>query len=332
MRVVSVIATLGFGLAFSTAASAGSFDGNWVGQVPPIGKCNAQSVMNLTVSGDTLAGQIHNPGNVRGITGKIDADGNATFTVMPSYSGTLKFTTDHFEGDWDNGPCLRHVLGDRALTAAQVADFVAQRKQAQATYDDLSARAEAGDKTVDYAALRAAYPLTKQWDVFGNKTGPLMNQANAASKGKDCATVLSKVDQVLKIDFTIDAAHALRSDCLEDTDRAKSRIESAIADGLIKSLMNSGDGDAEKTAYVVMTTREEMDVLANRHIQIKTRQTEIRGSDGRFYDQIQGISVRSGFGSVDVRTKAVFFDVTAMVQGRNSRMAQSAALEAAAQQ
>ncbi len=59
--------------------------------------------------------------------------------------------------------------------------------------------------------------------------------------------------------------------------------------------MDSGNGGAEKTAYVVSTLREEMDVLANRHIQIKTRQTEVRGADGRYFDVIQGC--RSGTAS-----------------------------------
>jgi len=42
----------------------------------------------------------------------------------------------------------------------------------------------------------------------------LMDQAAAASKGKDCGTALGKLTEILKLDFTIDAAHALRSDCL----------------------------------------------------------------------------------------------------------------------
>jgi hypothetical protein len=109
----------------------------------------------------------------------------------------------------------------------------------------------------------------------------------------------------------------LRADCLEDSDRAQSRIESAIADGLIHSLMDSGDGGNEKSAYVVNTLREEMDVLANLHIQFKTRQTAVRGSDGHYYDQVQGISVRNG----DVRTRIVFFNVDSFVAGRESRRA-----------
>ena len=81
---------------------------------------------------------------------------------------------------------------------------------------------------------------------MATKTAALLDQAVAASKGKDCATALEKLDEILKLDFTIDAAHALRSDCLAATGQASaSKIESDIADGLIHSLMDSGDGTPE---------------------------------------------------------------------------------------
>src|SRR5271154_2290504 len=64
-------------------AMAGTFDGNWIGQIPPSGPaCHSVATMTITVSGDTLSGVVHNPGNVRPFTGKVDADGNATFTQV----------------------------------------------------------------------------------------------------------------------------------------------------------------------------------------------------------------------------------------------------------
>ena len=187
----------------------------------------------------------------------------------------------------------------------------------QDQFDEMVKRAEAGDKNVDYTALRAAYVYTENWDYFGNKTLPLLQQAQVAQKGGDCATAMAKLDDVIRFDFTVDSAHSLRSDCLEDNDRAKAQIESDIAYGLINSLMDSGDGDSEKTAYVVNTQREEMDVLANRHIQLKTRQTQVRSNDGRYYDVIQGISLRGGGASV----KTVYFDIDSFVTGRESKRA-----------
>jgi len=298
-------------------AMAGSFDGNWIGQIPPSGQCHSVSTMTITVSGDTLSGVIHNVANVRAFTGKVDADGNATFTTQYHYSGTIKFTPDHFDANWNSGDCQRHSLGDRAPDATQTAALIEQRKQAQATYDDLAARATAGDKSVDFTALRAAYPFTEQWDAFGKTVDPLMEQAKVAAKGKDCGTALEKIDEVLKVDYTLIAAHRVRSDCLKGS---AARVESRIADALMDSLKHVGNGKNENSAYPVMTLNEEREILKEKHVVLKTRDTEVRGSNGRFYDVVHGVALWNGVWFPDI-----YFDVTAEVNGRNSRMAAEAA-------
>lgn len=303
--------------ACSTTALAGNFDGNWVAVIRPQGQCNRTSTMTLTMSGNTFQGEARNPGNTEAFSGKIDADGNGTFMIFPRFPGIIKFTADHFDANWNEDACSRHALGDRALTRTETSAALAARKQFQADYAALTKRAVEGDPSVDFTVLRASYPYTDQWDPFGNKTAALLDQAAAASRGRDCATALQKLDELLKFDFTIDAAHAVRSDCLAATGNgAESKIESAIADGLIRSLMDSGDGNTEHTAYVVMTEREEMDVLANRHLVLKIRRTEVRGDDAHFYDEVQATSAQDG-GSV----KVVYFDVSSFVAGRRSRMA-----------
>jgi hypothetical protein len=292
-------------------ATAGPFDGNWIGQIPPSGSaCRSVASMTITVSGDTLSGVIHNRSNVRSFTGTVDADGNATFTTQYHYSGTIKFTPDHFDANWNSGDCQRHSLGDRAPDAIQTAALIGQRKQLQDVYDGLSARAAAGDRSVDFTALRAAYPFTRQWDAFGNTSAPLMEQAHVAAKGKDCATALEKIDEVLRVDYTVVEAHRVRADCLKGD---PARIESRVADGLMDSLKRGGNGKKEDTAYPVMSLHEEKDILHDKHIVLKTRDTEVRGSNGRFYDVVHGISLWNG-----VRSEDVYFDVTTEVNGRIS--------------
>jgi hypothetical protein len=291
---------------------AGPFDGNWIGQIPPSGGCEGVATMTITVSGDKLSGAVHNPGNVAPFKGSIDADGNAIFTTQKGHPGTIKFTTEHFDANWKSG-CQRHSLGDRVADAAQNTALIADRKQAQATYDDLTARAAADGKSVDFTLLRASYPFTKQWDAFGKTSAPIMEEANDAAKGKDCVTALEKTEEVLKIDFTIIVAHRVRSDCLKGD---AGRIESRIADGLMDSLKRGGNGKSENTAYPVMTMHEEADILADKGIVLRTRDVEVRGSNGRFYDVVHGISLSDG-----IRVQDLYFDVTTQVKARNSAMA-----------
>lgn len=317
-------------LAAPLPALASPFDGKWFADIPAQNRCNMVSSMELVVADGQIMGKIHNPANVVSVTGKVEDSGNASFTVnrqgtTQTWTGTMKFQNDRFEATWFNGGCNRHAEGGRAPSPEQQAAIVAERKAHQANYADLMRRAQAGEK-IDYAKLRAESVYAENWDFYGTKLSGLISEAEAADKGKDCTGAMDKVDQILTLDFTLIQAHAIRSECLEDSDRARSRIESNIADGLTDSLMNSGDGDTEKTAYVVSTEHEEERVMINRHIQIKARQTEVRGSDGHYYDEIQGISVRSmadfnGGTSLRLSAKTVYFNVDAFVKGRESRRA-----------
>lgn len=304
------------------AVFAGSYDGSWVAVIPPQGSCDWTSIMTFTVSGTTFEGETRSPGNTEAFTGSIDAAGNGTFLVYRRSSGTITFSNDHFDADWNERTCKRHALGDRAPTRTETAAAYAERKRLQANYTALMEKATEGDPSVNFTTLRSLYPFTDQWDPYGNKSSALLDQAAMASGGGDCATAMRALDELAKIDFTIDAAHAIRSDCLAAAGQpAAATIETHIADELIHSLMDSGDGRTEASAYVVMTAREEMDVLANRHL-AKLRQTELRGSKDHLYDVIQVTSP-----SHDEEVQNVYFDVSSFADGWKSRMAVIETLE-----
>jgi hypothetical protein len=318
-------------LAASSSARAASFDGKWIGDVPVQGRCNATATMTLTVTGATIVGQVHNPAGVRPLKGTVEPDGSGLFKVSGIYEGTMRFTPDHFEATWNNGDCERHAEGGRQPDAGQLAALVSARKDHQARYADLMARAKADDKTVDYSQLRAESVYADTWEFYDTRATGLLQEAAAAVKGKDCATGLNQLDQLLKLDFIIDYAHQLKAECLRQTGQGDAaRVEQDIADGLTHSLMQSSagqhtllralsdsDGAEVDSAYRVVTYREEMEVLAKRDIQIKTRETEIRGADGHYYDLVKAIAIRGGFG-VSIEPKNVYFDVSSFVEGRAS--------------
>ena len=331
MRILPAIAVLLTVLA--RPALAAPFDGKWLADIPAQGKCNGTSTLNIIVADGHIQGQVHNPGNVREMIGQVGDDGNGTFTVNHA-PGTIRFSGDHFDASWFNGTCDRHAEGDRAPDAARQTALLEERRQHQLTYAELIRRAEAGEK-IDFTSLRTEFPYSENWEFYDNKIGGPMTEAFASQKGKDCAAALTQVEQVIRMDFTVSQAHKIKADCLEDSDRAKSRIEQAISDGLEDSLMASGDGDSERTAYVVGSMHEEMRALAKRQIQLKTRATQVRGSDGHYYDRVDGISIRSGFvgpyGETGIRAsaKTVFFNVDSFVKGRESKraaVAQAAAM------
>ena len=71
------------------------------------------------------------------------------------------------------------------------------------------------------------------------------------------------------------------------------------------------------------TAREERDVLANRSIQLKTQETQIRGGNGHYFQLLDGVSLKDG-----VTLRKIYFDVSAFVAGRLSRTAAVAVVAA----
>lgn len=298
----------------ATPAGAATFDGKWLANLPVQNRCNSTATLTLTVLDGTVIGEIRTADGIGQVSGKVDDEGTATLRIADRYLAAGHFGADHFDVTWSNGTCLRHAEGDRAPDAATQGALAAARRQHQAAYADLVRRAKAGEK-VDYARLRAEYVYDENWDFYGDAAFALQSQADTAAKGKDCPAALAKAAQALAMDFTLILAHRTRADCLDD--RAQSRIESRIADGLEDSVMDSGDGESQKTAYVVSAMHDEARVLGNRHLFERARQSGIRGSDGHYYDVVQAASQRGG-----VRT--VYFNVDGFVAGRDSKRAMQA--------
>jgi hypothetical protein len=334
------------GLTTRPAAAAG-FDGRWIADIPAQNRCNFTGTMTLIVSGNDISGQVDNPPGINvpvaHFTGRLDDSGFGNFVVNRRYAGTMTFKGDRFEATWNNGNCDRHAEGERAPAPEQLAALAEARRQHQEAYAALVAQAEAG-QAVDWGKLRAESVYAADWDFYDGKVNGLLQQADAAVKGKDCGQALAILDQVIRADFIVDSAHALEADCLKKTGQPdKARVEDAIAKGLVHSLMDgfSGPhgllgppgGGTEESAYVVHSLREEMDVLANRHIQLKTRQTQIRGSNGHYYDLIQGVEIEAMGQAARVgpylvarrgnvaTPRSVYFDITSFVTGRASRRA-----------
>ena len=300
-----------------TAPIPGPFDGAWQAERLAMGKpCKASTYLRMVVVGSSAMGELYAPWHNASFSATVGPDG-AGRMEMEGAHGSIRFAGDRFEIAWVGGRCGGEVaLGDRMPDADRLAAMRRARQQGQADFQALTAAALAGGK-VDYTALRAASVHAGDWAFYNNKADGPMNQAALAAKGGDCAQALTDLELAIRYDFTMDTAHALKADCLRKSDPKTAKIEDAIANGLVRSLMRSGDGKSEKTAYVVTTGREMADVLANRHIEVRTRQNEMRGSNGHYYAMVQGVTVNGAKG----RMQTVYFNVDGFVLGRQSKRA-----------
>ena len=189
-------------------------------------------------------------------------------------------------------------------------------------YAALVTAAKEGDPGTDYTAMRQAYAMIPEYDPYGEKTGALMRDGQAASVAKNCKTALEKFKAAIALDFTISEAHALTADCLEQAgDKDGEKREEAIAQGLFNSIILSGDGEKPDTAFRIVSMHEEGMILAVAGVNGTGH--ESLATDGGPVDKINIVDAGTG------KKGAVFFNVTAIMIGtalqeKNSKRARPA--------
>jgi hypothetical protein len=83
-----------------------------------------------------------------------------------------------------------------------------------------------------------------------------------ALKKKDYAKAQHNADVVLENEFVdLDAHRVEQIACEALNDEQKARFHEAVARGLLRSILDSGDGKSAATAYVVISVHEEYIVL-----------------------------------------------------------------------
>jgi len=124
-------------------------------------------------------------------------------------------------------------------------------------YEALLEKVKAGDTTVNFKDLRMAYTESPGYSPYGGD-GEAGKSMFAALKDKDYNKALGYADTILKQKYVDIFAHmvsALAYTELKNAERAK--YHQAVVQGMIQSILKSGDGKSIETAYVVIATDEE---------------------------------------------------------------------------
>lgn len=153
------------------------------------------------------------------------------------------------------------------------------------TYEQLQARAKTGEPGVDYQALRFAFAAKPDFNPYGLAGAAQRDAMFKAYQAGDCATAVTQASALLDVNFVNIDGHIISDMCLsrlgKDAERAR---EHAIAAGLIRSILDAGDGKTQQTAYTVISIDEEYSIL--RVLGLKPgRQSLIKG-DGHQFDQL----------------------------------------------
>jgi hypothetical protein len=143
------------------------------------------------------------------------------------------------------------------------------------TYEQIVESAKRGDPNIDFAALRFAFLDSSSEHKDGFFNAKLLNGLN---QQKDYQKLLDTANGFIAQDFVDIRSHFAAATAYKALGHdAEFQKELAIAKGLMQSILDSGDGKSQKTAYVVINTSEEYAVLEFLGIRASGQQSLILG-------------------------------------------------------
>jgi hypothetical protein len=172
-------------------------------------------------------------------------------------------------------------------------------------FKELRAKVEAVDTTSDFFLLRASFATTRQYKPYKRDDLDLLSEKmlnwysqHAYPEAIACAT------ELVEKEYISSRAHLILSLCYTALgDSTASRRQKWIADGLVKSIYQSGDGESDSTAFIVFFIQEEYTLLNGMGFTDRTAQT-LDGTDDRYFDIITASNPSTG------EEKKFYFDIT----------------------
>ncbi len=151
------------------------------------------------------------------------------------------------------------------------------------TYEDLLEKAKKQDPGVDFTALRMAYADRPAAKSKGDDSDLRKKLFPALKESNDKA--IEVADKVLAGNYLDIDAHivsALAYKAKHDAEREK--LHNFMGEGLCRSILASGDGQAPDTAYVVISVEEEYTIL--RVLGWRLKEQTLLGSGGHHFDKM----------------------------------------------
>lgn len=151
------------------------------------------------------------------------------------------------------------------------------------SYQDLLAQVKKMDAKADFQALRLAYVQTPDYQPYGDDRASRDGMRDGM-RSKDYQKAVKNADKVLSKNYVDIEAHAIAALAhaeLKNADKAK--FHTYVRDGLVKSILKSGDGKSPKTAFVVINTSEEYALM--RALEVKPMRQALMKDKGHSYDR-----------------------------------------------
>jgi hypothetical protein len=170
---------------------------------------------------------------------------------------------------------------------------------------------KAGDLSVDFTVLRLAYADSSSYRPSihcGDRKA--MFQALHEQRFPDA---LQGAEAILKgCPLDLDAHMASAASYSEPRDPGRAGYHRRIVDGLIKSVLDSGDGKSLKSAMTVIDVQEEYVVVST--LGLKASAQGLLSHNGRFYDEVQTTEPRTN------KTVTLYFNIDRPMRWANRQL------------
>jgi Domain of unknown function (DUF4919) len=175
------------------------------------------------------------------------------------------------------------------------------RQESKSTYESLLERVKKSDPTVDFAALRLAYadnPPKGSADTDSDTSKSMF----ASLRDKKYDKAIEYAEQILKGNYVDINAHMIAAIAYkEKKDAEKEKYHRYVAEGLVKSIINSGDGKSQETAFTVISTGEEYVIL--RVFGLMPGAQSLLEANGHHYDRLDALDPKTN------KTVTLYFNI-----------------------
>jgi len=168
---------------------------------------------------------------------------------------------------------------------------VAYSVQDGPSYETLLERVKKHDPAADFTALRLAY-ADKPPKNSGDADPKLVDSMHSAMRDKMYAKAIEYAEKIIQNKYVDINAHLIASVANKEQGNAeKEKFHRYVAEGLINSIINSGDGKKPETAFTVISTEEEYVIL--RVYGLMPGSQALLSVDGHYYDKLDATNPKT---------------------------------------
>lgn len=156
--------------------------------------------------------------------------------------------------------------------------------------------------TTNFFKLRAAYTKTDNYDPYSTRESDLFKSAYKQMDSSRFDEAAKIMQTILESNYVNLRAHMFCGYIYKQLkDTVLSEYHYRVYDGLLNSITDYGDGFKPKTAYIVISTTEEHELLSA--YGMTSNQQQLINADGHMFDLLKSVEEKTG------KKYDVFFNV-----------------------